>query len=59
MLFRMSLEKEWRNLCIGFYELLLEGCLDDAKIVEIHWKIQHHKSRLTDTVAAAAVDVKV
>lgn len=59
MLMRISLAKEWHSLCVGFYEALLEGCLDEDKIVDIHLKIQHHKSKLAVTVTTAAVDVKV
>lgn len=47
MLFRMSLVKEWHNLRVGFYELLLEGCLDESKRMELHGKLRYHQSKLT------------
>lgn len=54
MLFRMSLVKEWHNLCAGYYEALLEGCLDEDKMVELHRKIRYHRSKLTANTATDA-----
>ncbi|MGM0883318.1 MAG: hypothetical protein ACQEXQ_20065 [Bacillota bacterium] len=46
MIRRFELVRKWHHLCILFQEMLLDGCLDEAKRMEIYLKIVHHRSKL-------------
>lgn len=46
MVIRTNVVREWHHLCVVFYENLLDGCLDEGKRLEIHSKINHHRSKL-------------
>lgn len=46
MIKRASIVREWHQLSILFQEMLLEGCLDEAKRMEIYLKIIRHKNKL-------------
>ncbi|RCW47877.1 hypothetical protein [Paenibacillus prosopidis] len=50
MIVRENIVREWHQLCIAFHELLLDGCLDEAKRMEIYSKIVHHKNKLAGLV---------
>lgn len=54
MLTYNNLMKEWHIICAGFYEMLLECCLDDEKCMELHVKIIHHKLKLANRSHASA-----
>lgn len=46
MINRANIVREWHQLSILFQEMLLEGCLDEAKRIEIYVKIIRHKNKL-------------
>jgi hypothetical protein len=46
-----SMAREWHYLCAGFYEMLLESCLDDGKRLELYLKMNRHWAKLTDAKA--------
>lgn len=46
MIKRASIVREWHQFSILFQEMLLEGCLDEAKRMEIYLKIIRHKNKL-------------
>ena len=51
MWFMSSVVREWHHLCAGFYEVLLESCLDDGKRLELYLKMNRHLAKLADTSA--------
>ncbi|WP_424769282.1 hypothetical protein [Paenibacillus sp. sgz302251] len=46
MIVRANIVREWHQLCVVFHELLLDGCLDEEKRMEICLKINYHNNKL-------------
>lgn len=45
---RTLLVREWHQLCIGFHEMLWEGCLDEEKRMKIYLKMVYHQNKLAN-----------
>ncbi|MDQ6420666.1 hypothetical protein RB620_14645 [Paenibacillus sp. LHD-117] len=45
-----NLVREWHYLCVGFYEMLWESCLDEGKRLELYLKMNRHRAKLANAV---------
>ncbi|WP_182914508.1 hypothetical protein [Paenibacillus sp. 1011MAR3C5] len=45
---RIQLARNWHYLCVVYYRLLLESCLDESQRFKLSIKLNQHKNKLAD-----------